>query len=170
VSVYVGPARVLSTEADGRVRVQVLGGACDTTTADWAIPFRYEAVPGDLLLVLGQLGRYWVTGIVQGRGRSQMAFQGHTELKARGTLHLGGDGGVRLDGPEIRIESEQFESEAEHVVQRIGDLDSEIVDTIDERLGECARIIDEEDEQIAARHSTVAKHAAKIDGGLLRLS
>ena len=168
--VYVGTAKVLACEPDGRPRVLVLGGACDTTIADWAIPFHYEPQPGDLLLVLGHNGRYWATGLVHGKGHSHLAFRGDTEIKAKGPLHLGGDGGVRLESPEVRIESELFETEATDTVQRIGHLDSEVTDTIDERTGECSRVIEGEDEQIAARHSTVAQHAVKIDGSLLRLS
>jgi len=169
-SIYVGQAKVLSCEPDGRPRVLILGGNCETTVCDWAIPFRYEPRPGDLLQVLGQASRFWVTGVAHGAGHSHLAFRGDTEWRAEGPLTLEGNGGVRLDSPTVRIEADEVESEAEHVVQRVDDIDSEVSSTIDERAGECSRSIDGDDEQTAARHSTVAKHAVKIDGSLLRLS
>ena len=167
---YVGPARVLGTEADGRPRVQILGGTCDQAVCDWAIPFRYEPAAGDLLLVLGKGGLYWVTGIVKGAGNSKMAFRGDTTMHAHGKLNFGGDGGVRLDSPTIKIESKQLDTEADHVVQRIGELDSTMTDTLQERAGECSRIIDGSDEQLAYRHTTVANHGVTMDAELLRLS
>ena len=169
-SIYVGPARVLSIAADGRPRLQVLGGACDTTVADWAIPYRYEAHAGDLLLVLGRDRRYWVTGVIHGRGRSQLAFRGDTSLAASGTMHLSGDGGVQLDSPEVRIETDTLDSEAQHLIQRTDDFESVVYNTSNERAGECTRIIEENDQHTAFRQSTVAKHIVKIDASLLRLS
>ena len=169
-SIYVGPAKVLRCDADGRPLVQVLGGAGEQAVAEWAIPFRYEPNAGDLLLVLGRAGRYWVTGIVHGSGRSQLAFRGDAELRARGALHLGGNGGARVDAPEVRVAAEELHSEAEHTAQRVGEYDSTVRGTLDERAGECARTIDGEDEQVAAKHETVARRVVKVDGGLLRLS
>ena len=168
--VYVGLAQVLSRESDGRPRVTILGGTCETTIADWAIPYRYEAQPKDLLQVLGQDGRYWVTGIAQGKGLSHVAFQGHTKWHADGTMHLSGDGGIRFDSPEVRIETDTLESEANHIVQRIDSFDSCIPGTHNERAGTSERIIDEDDEQTAAKHKVVAAHAAKLNAELIRLS
>tara|TARA_R110002094_G_scaffold134345_5_gene126549 strand:+ start:412 stop:927 length:516 start_codon:yes stop_codon:yes gene_type:complete len=169
-ALYVGPARVLGTESDGRPKVQVLGGACDQVVCDWALPFCYEPAAGDLLLVLGKDARYWVTGIVKGAGHAKMAFRGDATMHAHGKLHFGGDGGVRLDSPTIKLEAEKLDTEADHVVQRIGELDSTMADALQERAGECSRIIDGSDEQLAYRHSTVANHKVKMDAELLRLS
>ncbi|MFN3241495.1 MAG: hypothetical protein ACE37K_08275 [Planctomycetota bacterium] len=169
-AVYVGPARVLRMDGE-RPHVQVLGGGCETATADWALPFRYEPATGDLLLVIGQSGRYWVTGIVHGAGRSQLAFAGHTELNAAGgPLHLSADGGVRIQSPAVGVEADVFETETNATHQRLDQCDSEVSGTLDERSGESMRDIDGEDAVTAAQTSTVAARVAKIDGGLLRLS
>ena len=169
-ALYAGPARVLEIEEDARPHIALLGGSGERTVADWAIPFRYEPRVGDLLFVMGRSGRYWVTGIMHGTGRSQLAFRGDTELRASGALRVGGDGGVRIAGPEVGIETRDLHSEAEHAAQRLGTVDTTVTGTVDERAGACERSIDGEDEQLAGRHETVAQRVVKIDGGLLRLS
>jgi len=169
-AVYVGPARVLAAQDDGRPLVQVLGGDCETSIANWAIPFHYVPGPGDTLLVIGRDNQYWVTGVLSGRGRSQIAFHQDTTLQASGTLDLGGDGGVRLESPTIQIDGNEYETDTEQCVQHSETASSTVRGTLHERAGESARIIDENDEHVAGRHSTVAKHAVKIDGEMLRLS
>jgi len=167
---YVGPARVLSVE-QGRPRVQVLGGSCEVATADWALPFQYQAQVGDLLLVMGREHRYWVTGIVHGAGRSQLAFRGDTELGARdGGLQLSADGGLRVQSPSVHIAAAEFETDTATTHQRIDEHDQEVIGRFDERAGESTREIDGEDAHTSARSETVAAHVAKVDGGLLRLS
>ncbi|MCK5940783.1 MAG: hypothetical protein KAI24_02340 [Planctomycetes bacterium] len=168
--VHVGAAKVLAIEGDGRPRVQLLTGSCEQLTASWALPFRYVPQVGDLLLVLGQIDRYWVTGIVQGDGRSELAFRGDLTVHADKTMHVGGDGGVRLHAPTVVVATETFEATANHVQERADEHDTEVRGTIDERAGTSERIIDEDDEVTAARHSTVAGRCVRIDGDLLRLS
>jgi hypothetical protein len=167
--VHVGPARVLGVEPDGRPRVLVLGGSCEVAIADWAIPFRYQPTSGDTLLVIGQRSRYAVPGVTHGSGRSHLAFRGDAALRAAGTMRLGGDGGVRIAAPEIRVTAGDLECTAETVVQRLGDADATVPGCLDERLGQSERIIDEHDERVAARHETVAARVVRIDGDLLRL-
>ncbi|MEZ6037396.1 MAG: hypothetical protein R3F29_07945 [Planctomycetota bacterium] len=169
-AIYVGPARVLSLEPDGRPRVQALGGAHDQALAEWALPFHYQATPGELLLVVGRRGGYWVTGIVAGSGESTLAFRGDVTLHAHGPLVAGGDGGLRIDSPAICIEAEDLDSEVEHAVQRVGEFDAEVSGAHEERLGQSDRIVDEDDQVTAARHETIAAKAVRIDGSLLRIS
>ncbi len=169
-TIRVGPARVLEILPDGRPRVQLLTGDCRRLVADWALPFRYEPATADLLLTIHRGDRAWVTGVVTGRGHSRLAFAGDVELAATGELAVGGAGGVRIAAPEVAIHAPLQECESEETVQRIGDLDTTATLALDERAGECERTIDGDDDQLAARHSTVARHRVKIDGELLRLS
>lgn len=169
-ALYVGLARVLGSEADGRPRLLVFDRAATTTVADWALPFRYRPAPGDLLQVMGHRDRFWVTGVVTGRGRSQLAFRGDAALSATGTLRLCADAGVRVAGPEVRVATERLATDAGTVVQHAAEADTVVRGEFDERAGECARTIDGDDVHVAARHSTVAGHVVEIDGDLLRLS
>ncbi|HEX5052281.1 MAG TPA: hypothetical protein VFZ65_10945 [Planctomycetota bacterium] len=168
--VFVGQARVLGTATDGRPRVLVFDRRATVAVADWALPFRYEPTAGDLLLVMGQHDRFWVTGVTHGHGRSQLAFLGDAALHARGVLRLASDAGVRLRGPEVEMRSHELESSATSVVQKLGGMQSTTQGTLDERAGQCSRMIDGEDRQVAGRHATVALHKVKIDGDLLVLS
>lgn len=168
--VFVGSAEVLAVEPDGRPRVRVLGGACETTVATWALPFRYEPRPGDLLLVYGKQGRYWVTGVERGRGRSQLVFGGDAELRAAGgSLQFGADAGVRLDAPEVLVEADQLELDAGQNVQRIGEADTTVRGVLDERAGASERVVDGDENVTAGRSETVAARAVRIDGDVLRL-
>ena len=169
-AIRVGPARVLEVLPDGRPRVQLLTGDCRRLVADWAIPFRYEPAPADLLLTVSRGQNAWITGIVSGRGSSRLAFAGDIALSAAGDLGVGADGGVRIAAPEVLVEAPIQECETEETIQRIGSLDTTVTTEIEDRAGTCERTIDGDDDQLAARHSTVARHRVKIDGGLLRLS
>lgn len=168
--INIGPARVNAVGADGRPTVQALFGSGQVAVADWALPFRYQAQCGDLLLVIGQAGRYWVTGIIRGRGKSQLAFQGNTVFQSAGRMQLGGGGGVRLESPAIRLTTPDLGIEAEHAIQHLGASTASVSGTIEERAGESSRMIDGNDEHVSGRHSTVAEHRVKVDGEMLRLS
>ncbi|MCB9877495.1 MAG: hypothetical protein H6835_07840 [Planctomycetes bacterium] len=185
MTVFAGSARVLAVETDGRPRVIVLGAPADGAPADgalahgalaapiiadWAIPFRYTPETGDLLQVLGQHGRFWVTGVVHGRGRSQLAFRGDTAVHASGALRLGADGGVRLEAPTVHVEAAGLETDADTIVSHADAQDTTVHGQLDERAGAVERQIDGDDDRTAGRHATVAERVVKIDGDLLRLS
>lgn len=169
-SLFVGQARVLHGTPDGRVRVQLLGGNCATCTAEFAIPFRYQPVTGDVLQVLARAGECWVTGVVHGRGTSQLAFRGPIELHAAGALRLAADGGVRVEAPRVELQAPVVESEAETAVLHAEDSEASVRGAIDERAGSCERSIDGTDQVTAGRHETIAARVVKMDGSLLRLS
>lgn len=170
MSVFVGQARVVATESDGRARVLVLGEHRGPTVAEWAIPFRYEPRSGDLVLVYGQGGSFWITGVVQGNGTSQLAFRGDTAIRAPRGLRFSAAGGLRLDAPQLDVRTEHLEAEIDHLQERSDEHDLEVMGTIDERAGSCAHVVDGDEDQTAARHTTVAERVVKIDGGLLKLS
>ncbi len=162
--------RVLPGAPTEAPRVQLQDGSGDCVTPEWALPFHYAAAAGDLLRLIGQHGRYWVTGIVHGRGRNELAFRGPFTLHTSGELRLRGCGGVRLQAPEIELRAVTAESDARTIVQHSEELHCAIDGALEERAGQCARTIDGEDAQLANRHETVAAHVAKIDAELLRLS
>lgn len=168
--IHVGPARVLAVDEDGRAQVQPLSGACPPHTAEWAIPFRYDAEQGDIVLIMNQAGRSWITGIIQGRGKSRLAFRGDTAVTAEGSVQLGGDGGARLEAPAIHIRTDQLESTSEHLIQHSDDATGTVTETVEERTSQCSRVIDENEENLSGRHRTVAERAVRIDGEMLRLS
>ena len=168
--IQVGPARVLEVLPDGRPRLQLLAGDCRRVVADWAIPFRYDPAAGDLLLTMSHGARAWVTGIVSGRGASRLTFAGEVELAADGELTASAAGGVRITAPEVVTEARVVECESEETVQRIDEMDTTVEQELEERAGSCERTIDGDDDQLAARHGTVARRRVKIDGELLRLS
>ena len=166
---HVGLGRVVGCESDGRPCLRLMFGAAEQVVADWALPYRYQPVVGDLLQVIGRCDRYWITGVVQGHGRSHMASSGSMRLSARGRLRLRGDVAMRLSGPGVTSRATVFETVAVSVVQKLGELRTAVRGLLTERAGQSSRMIDGEDYRAARRHETVAREAVKVDADLLRL-
>ncbi|MBL8723402.1 MAG: hypothetical protein JNK49_05115 [Planctomycetes bacterium] len=159
---------VLGAAADGRVRVRC-GAEAGEILAAWALPFRFVPEVGDVLQLLGQNGRWWVTGIVAGRGRAMLAFRGDARLGAAGELRLSGAGGVRIAAPEVHLQTESLQRDAGAVVAKVGASEERTAGALEERAGATSRMVDGLDLTTAGRVETVAKGAVRIDGDLLQL-
>jgi hypothetical protein len=169
-AVFVAMARVLEVTADGRVRVQRLDAVAAPCIAEWALPFRYEPVVGDLLQVIGQGQRTFVVAVSQGRGRTSLAFRGAMTLRGAGAMRLGSDAAIRLRAPALGLHTTSQQVEAETITQSLGDCDTAIADEMVERAGRSARQIEGEDVQVAGTQRRLAAHRVTIDGELLRIS
>lgn len=161
-------AAVLGVDVEGRVRVRSAVPPGEVV-ATWALPFRYVPEAGDVLQVLGQGDRYWVTGIVSGRGRAALAFHGGVQVGGPGTLRLAGGSGVRVVAPEVVLRAAALERDVGGIVQRVGAADEQVVDTCVERAGQVSRMIEGSDATTAGRVETVARGSVRIDGDLLQL-
>ncbi|APR75270.1 Hypothetical protein A7982_00616 [Minicystis rosea] len=118
---YLGPAEVIEVRA-GEVIVALPEG--DEIAVEPALAFPYEPAPGDELLVIGKGdGRYYAIGVLHGTGRAALAIQGNVDLRAvGGKLHLAGDQGVEIEGPEIGIRAGKIRTIAESMVETVASL------------------------------------------------
>lgn len=117
---YLGPGRVTAAEA-GRVTVELPGGP--SVVAEMALALPYEPALGDTLLVIGKEERYYVIGVLHGRGRTVLSLSGDVAVHARdGALSLSGDKGVAIRGPELEVEAGKVRMIADAVVQKVASM------------------------------------------------
>lgn len=118
---YLGPAEVVEARA-GEVTVELPEG--DVVPVELALAFPYEPAPGDALLVIGKgSGEYYAIGVLRGAGRAVLAIQGHVDLRAvGGKLHLAGDEGVEIEGPEVSVRAGKLRTIADSVVETFATL------------------------------------------------
>jgi len=124
---HLGPAEVVRPGVH-EITIRLETG--DEVAAQPALPYPYAAEPGDVVLAIGHEERYFVIGILSGRGKTRLEIQGDVTLRAvEGTLDLQGDRGMKLQGPEIdimtpklRVLAESMVQKCTHVYQRVRDL------------------------------------------------
>jgi Protein of unknown function (DUF3540) len=169
---YLGPAEVLDDEAghDGErppnspcaVRVVIPGGP--TVRAEIALALPYLPTPGDLMLVIGRAGAYYVIGVLHGAGRTELAIPGDIELRAvGGKLRLSGDKGVELSGPEVEIRGGTLRVLADAALQQFASLCQRVTSVLSVHAGESHTVV-------AGASLTQAKTAAMLTEGTMTIN
>lgn len=170
-----GPAHVIQSDAQAEgeepraLRVGLSSGA--VVEATWAIPYRYEARPGDLLLVVGREDRYYALSVLSGRGRSVLAMRGAGLLRAEGgKLKLKAERGVRLQAPRVTLRGQRLESTVRVLQEKLGSACARIARGVFERAGASRRVIEGDDWHSAGARTLVAADAVTFNGDLIRVS
>src|SRR5262245_57478518 len=101
-----GPATVVDA-APGALRIELENGS--QVDALMALAFPYEPARGDVVLSIGEDGRYYVIGVLRGHGRSSLQLPGDVELRADGVLRLAGERGVEIAAPELSLAGEKLQ-------------------------------------------------------------
>jgi hypothetical protein len=118
-SEYLGPAEVVSVSA-GAAEVELPGG--DVAHARLALAFPYRPEPGDTLLVVGRDEAFYVIGVLDGTGATELSLPGDVAIRASGALHLEGATGVDIRGPEVSLDAGKLRVAADAMVQKLGSL------------------------------------------------
>ena len=162
----IGPARVLGAVED-RVRLDLDG---IPVWATYALPYRYRAEPGDRLLVAGEADRWYVIGILEGRGEVSLQAPGDLRLSApRGAIDLTASEGVRIRGSRVELVAEKLEVSARSAVERFGRLRQRVEDALELRARRMRTRVDETHRLVAHRIAHRARDVAKIDGRRVHL-
>lgn len=165
-----GPAHVVSPERAGSA-LGVLLSDGRLVEPSWALPYRYEAEAGDVLLVVSRGERHYVLSVLHGRGRSRLAFRGDALVRAEGgALRLRGERGVRLVGPRVTLRAQSLETAARVVHQKLGELSTRIKRRVFERAGASRRVIERDDWHSARERTLVAEDSVLFNGDLIRVS
>src|SRR5690349_17715873 len=106
LSARIEPASVLEVE-EGRLRLKF-----DDEEA-WgvlALGYPYRPAAGDTVLALGQESRWYVIGVIRGRGLTSFTAPADLELRApNGSIGLVASGGVRIEAPEVALRADRLE-------------------------------------------------------------
>jgi hypothetical protein len=164
---YLGPARVTRVSPH-ELEVEIRGG--ERVPAAMALAFPYAPAEGDLLLVIGRGEEHWVIGVVQGTGKTALAFQGGVEISAHGgPLTLTSDRGVAVRGPEVEVEAGKLAMVAGSVVERFTSLYQRVRDAWNVRAGQAHTIVDDASHLTAKNASIVTEETMSINGSEIHL-
>jgi hypothetical protein len=165
---YLGLGRVTIAHPSA-LRVRLHDDRGSIVSPAWALPFRYEAAPGDLLRVYGLAGRYWVVAIVQGQGRAAIGAAGDVGLRAGGRLRLAARQAVQLHSPSLTARAKRLTSRARTAREQLARATRWARRRLDERARERSQVVEEDDHRTARRSANLAEQAVKIDGALLQI-
>lgn len=163
---FLGPARVLAVE--GRRVLVALPEA--RAWATMALGYGYEPVAGDVLLVLGGGGAFWVTGVIAGRGRTTLTAHGDLELSApHGRIELSARDGVTLRGRAVQLAAQTLDVVARRVRQRFGELRCMVRGVLRTRAGRAETDIEGTSRTRADRIVQLAQRDVTVDGEKIHL-
>ncbi|MEL7447979.1 MAG: DUF3540 domain-containing protein [Pseudomonadota bacterium] len=164
---YLGPARVVTTGADG-VQVALPDGEQARATLALALP--YEPVPGDELLVIGEVGQFYVIGVLKGAGTTRLAVAGNLDVHAvDGSLRLLGDRGVEVEGNEVAIRTRSLKMHADAVRQKFSTLYRHVRDLCSTRAGRSHAMADETAHSQAERTVILSKETVTVNGQRIQI-
>ena len=117
---YMGPARVVEARPGLVVARRSDGVQVDVTMA---LAFAYEPCERDvLLLISGSRGNFAI-GVLDGKGKANLAIEGDVSLHAvGGRLSLKADRGVELLSPEVTIVSDKMKVIATSAMHKVSSL------------------------------------------------
>jgi hypothetical protein len=159
---YLGPAEVIATRPD-QLELRLPTGRL--VRARSALAFPYEAAVGDELLVIGEASEHYVIGVLRGRGRTELAFDGDVDLRSRdGRVRISGDRGVSLEGPEVDVHAERYSVFAELASTVVSNLRQSVRELFTLRAKEHHTMVERDLLQHSKRARVVAEEKVTVNG------
>lgn len=166
LSARIGAAQVLEA-ADRRVRLRIDG---EEAWADLALAFPYRAAAGDTVLALGQESKWYVIGVLRGRGVTSFTAPGDLELNApNGSIGLKAADGVRIEAPQVALKADRLELAARSVFERFVHAYRRIAGVFQLRAGRVRTVVTEAYDLRAGRIAERADGDVRIDGDKIYL-
>lgn len=163
---HLGPAEVVRGGA-ASATVRLPDGA--EHEAHVALAFTYEPATGDTVLVIGDEGGFYVIGVLAGTGRGTIAFPGDLTVRAAGRLHLAGESGVSIEGPDMSVRTGTLSILARAVTQRFESLRQHVVDLLSVQAGKSHTTIDGASFTSAESSTLLTKEKVTINGKAIHL-
>jgi hypothetical protein len=157
----IGPAKVLQVE-EGRVRLQVED---EEAWGVMALAFPYRPAAGDTVLALGQESKWYIIGVLQGRGVTSFIAPGDLELLApNGSIGLKAAEGVRIEGPKVTLTADRLELAARTVFERFVQAYRRVAEAFHLRAGRVRTTVTGAWDVHAGRIAERADADVRIDG------
>ena len=164
---YLGPGQVVAVTPT-EVAVEIRAG--DRVRAHMALSVPYEASVGDVLLVIGRDDAHYVIGVLHGRGKTSLSFQGAVDLRATGgPLTLSSDERVLVHGPAMEIHAGKLEVFATTVVEKLGSLYQRVRDALDVHAGRMQTVVEDTSVMTAKNASILTEETMSINGDEIHL-
>jgi hypothetical protein len=160
-----GPAIVLGA-MDGVLLVDIDG---ELHRAQMALAYPYRPVPGDIVLILGQDDRMYVTGVLDGKGLTRLDFPGDVEVRAAGKLRLEARQGVELDSDQITLRADRLLMMVTTVRQQMASLFQHVTGTLRTIAGRQRTSVEGHSTLHAKRIVRKAQDDVIVDGRTIKL-
>lgn len=164
-----GPAVVLSLLEDGAWLIQPMAGEepAAPVRATPALAYSYTPCEGDSVLAIGQAGRWYVLGVLNGRGDVAFTAPGNLSLAApQGTLRVTAKA-VEVETPRFETLAGQILQTARAVVAKANDVTQWITGALDVRAGSSTLNVDGVHAVNAEHCLTQARKVVRTDGELI---
>ena len=159
---YLGPATVTRVGA-AVLEARLPGG--EEVSPKLALAFPFVPADGDTLLVIGQGDRYFVIGVLESTGQTELRFRGDVELRAvDGTLELHGEKGVALHGPQIDIKTKTLGVLADRVTEAFGTVFTRVKALMSVHTGETDTVVHGEWSNRSERAAITSQEVVSING------
>lgn len=165
-----GPALVTAVRADGVWMVRPLAGDAPSPSAVPAVPampFVYTPREGDTVLAIGQSGRWYVIGVLNGQG--DMTINAPADLSL-----VAAKGTVRVTAQAVEVRTPRLETVAAHIAQtaraivtKAHDLTQWVTGAMDVRAGNSTLNVDGVHTVHAEHCLTQARKCVRVDGELI---
>ena len=164
---HLGPADVLSI-GPGKLEVQLESG--HRVSAELALATPYEPAVGDRVLVIGEADRSWVIGVIAGRGRTVLAFDGDVEVRSRdGILRLASGKRVEVESPDVTFQVGTLRTVAESVVEHVASFTQRVRELMSVHAGQRREIIEGSTSTQAKTSTLVTEGDVKVNGKAIYL-
>lgn len=163
---FLGPARVLDSDG-ARVLVAMPDQKAWATPA---MPYAYDAAPGDTLLVIGRDELFYVIGVIAGAGATTLRAPGDLQIAApHGKIDLRSKDGVEVRTSKLRFVAESWDAVLGVVRQRCKELLSQVTGVARFRSKRRETTVQDTDRVRAGRIVSKAQRDVQIDGEKIHL-
>lgn len=159
---YLGPATVTRAEP-GALEAKLPSG--DVVAPRLALAFPFAPASGDSLLLIGQDDRYFVIGVIESEGQTQLRFRGDVAVRAvNGTLGLEADQGIDLRSPEIAIRTKKLSVIAERAHEAFGSLFTRVKELMSVHSGKIDTVVRGQWSNRSRRASITSEEVVSVNG------
>jgi hypothetical protein len=160
------PVKVVAVDRQC-VQIDLLGSA---KWATMALPFKYQAMVGDHVLVIGQQNAFYVIGVIEGKGKTTLMANGDLELHAvKGKIDMVASEGVNIRSNSFQVIAKKLDYVADNVLQRFQNLTSRIKDIFELEAGSVNTKVETSYRLKAEKINQKAREDFKLDGKKIHL-
>ena len=164
---YLGPATVVRV---GPASLEARLPTGETIQPKMALAFPFTPAENDSLLVIGQDERYFVIGVIESSGDTQLSFAGNVELRAvEGELDLHGERGVELRGPQVDIKTKKLTVLADKASEVFGTVFTRVKELMSVHTGSTETVVRGQWSSRSKRAAITSEETVTINGKQVHL-
>jgi hypothetical protein len=163
--VRLGPAQVRGV-MDGALLIDLDG---DLARATMALAYPYRPAVGDTVLVMGQDDRWYVTGVLDGKGLTRMDFPGDLELRAAGRVRIESQSECTIDAPRLVMRGDRLEMAITAIRQQAASLYQQVSGTLRTIAGRQHTTVEKQSTLHARKIVRKAEDDVIVDGRQIKL-